>query len=343
MLTRYVVRRLLLAVVQLAGITLLVFFLIRLLPADPVGRLVGLNATPEAIAHARASLDLDKSIPRQLAIYLGLDSEAEGSGVLRGDLGSSWVTGSPVAEEIGKFLPVTVELITSSFLLAVLVGVPVGIVAALRQRGLVDRAAFTYSLFAGAQPEFWWGLMFVFLFFSEWGLAPAPLGRLAPLTSPPDTVTGFLTLDALLAGRGSVFVEALYHLMLPVLTLAFVLSGPIIKMVRQSMLAALGSDYILYARSCGLSPFRVAMYTFRNAFAPSLTLIGILYGYMLGGAVLIEQVFSFGGLGQYALRSILSLDYPAIQGVILVITAGSLLTLLAIDVIHALVDPRVAQ
>jgi ABC-type dipeptide/oligopeptide/nickel transport system permease component len=236
-----------------------------------------------------------------------------------------------------------VELITYGFLLAVLIGIPVGVLAALRPGGLADRAAFTYSLFAGAQPEFWWGLMFVFLFFSEWGIAPAPLGRLDPLTTPPRTLTGFLTVDALLAGRGQVFAEALYHLMLPVLTLAFVLSGPIIKMVRQSMLAALGSDHILYARSLGLSRLKIATYTFRNAFAPALTLIGILYGYMLGGAVLIEQVFSFGGLGQYALRSILALDYPAIQGVILVITAGSLLTLLAIDVIHALVDPRVAQ
>jgi ABC-type dipeptide/oligopeptide/nickel transport system permease component len=340
---RLVSRRLLVAVVQLVAISLLVFFLIRALPADPVARLVGLNASPEVYDQARASLDLDEPLPKQLGIYLGLYPDSEKPGILQGDLGDSWVSGSPVAQEIGQFLPVTLELITLAFLLACAVAVPLGIVAAMRPRGLADRGVFTFSLFAGAQPEFWWGLMFVFLFFFTWGIAPAPLGRLDPLTVPPERVTGFITLDSLLAGRLDVLVEALHHLMLPVVTLAFVLSGPLVKMIRQTMLQVLGSDYVLYAKAVGLPRRRVATTTFRNAFAPTLTLVGILYGFMLGGAVLIEQVFSLGGLGQYAVRSILSLDYPAIQGVVLVITAGSLITFLVVDLVHALVDPRVVR
>jgi ABC-type dipeptide/oligopeptide/nickel transport system permease component len=338
---KLILRRLLAAVVQLIAILFAVFFLIRVLPADPVGRLVGLNARPEAIAQARASLNLDEPLIKQLGIYLGFYPESEGPGLLQGNLGDSWVSGSPVAEEIGRFLPVTVELVTLSFLLACCVAIPVGIVSALRPRGWIDRTVFTYSLFSGAQPEFWWGLMFVYVLFFKVGVAPAPLGRLSPLTVPPDRVTGFSTIDSLLAGELGTFFDALHHLMLPVLTLAFVLSGPIIKMVRQTMLQTLQSDFILYARASGLPQRRIASATFRNAFAPALTLIGILYGFMLGGAVLIEQVFSLGGLGQYSVRSILSLDYPAIQGVVLTITAGSLLTFLAIDIAHAVTDPRV--
>jgi ABC-type dipeptide/oligopeptide/nickel transport system permease component len=195
-------------------------------------------------------------------------------------------------------------------------------------------------LFAGAQPEFWWGLVFVFFFYFQWRIAPAPLGRLEPLTVPPPAITGFLTIDSLIAGKPEVFADAARHLFLPVLTMVFVLSGPIIKMVRQNMVKVLQSDFILYARSAGVPEWRIALYTLRGAFAPSMTLIGILFGYQLSGAVLVEQVFSLGGLGQYAVRSVLAFDYPAIQGVVLVITAFSLLIYLVIDILHVLIDPR---
>ena len=343
MLWRYIVRRLLVAVVQLAGITLAVFFLMRLLPADPVARLVGLNATPEAYALTKASLGLDKSIWMQLAIFLGFMPGSEGPGLVQGHLGESWVTGSSVTSQIVQFLPVTLELITYSFVVAAIVSIPLGILAAFRPRGLLDRSVFAYSLFAGGQPVFWWGLTFIFFFFFKWRLAPAPLGRLGPLSTPPDTVTGFITVDALLAGDLGLFLEAAHHLMLPVLTLAFVLSGPVIKQVYQGTLRVLESDFILYAKSAGLSQYRIAAYTLRNSFGPLLTLMGILYGILIGGSVLVEEVFSLGGLGQYAVRSILSLDFPAVQGVVLVTTAGSLLTFLAVDIVQVLLDPRVAQ
>lgn len=342
MLLRYIARRVLIGVLQLIGLTIAVFFLIRLLPADPVSRLVGMNASEQAYAQAAAQLGVDRPILEQLATYLGFNPDIA-PGILQGTLGTSWVTNTPILSEIGAYLPVTLELITLGFVLAFLVAVPVGMLGALNPGGRADKGVFLYSLFAGSQPEFWWGLLFVYVFFYQLGIAPPPLGRLSPMTTPPDAITGFMLIDTLLAGRPDKFLEALHHLMLPVIVLAFILSGPIIKMVRQNMLRALQSDFVLYANAVGLPKKRVARYALRAAMAPSMTLIGILYGFMLSGAVLIESVFSLGGIGQYAVRSVLAFDYPAIQGVVLVITAISLLVYLLLDLIHAAIDPRIAH
>ena len=325
--------RLLTALVQLLGLALVVFFVIRLLPADPVARLVGLNASREAYLSSQHALGLDRPVLVQLGTYLG--------GLLDGDLGRSWVSGDPVAREIGRVLPITIELITISFALALLVSVPLGMLCALRPDGAADKVTFGYSLFAGSQPEFWWGLLFIYVFFAKLGWAPAPLGRLDPMATPPPAVTGFITIDSLLAGNMAAFRDGVHHLMLPVLTKVFVLSGPIVKMVRQNMVRAMASDYVLHARASGLSPGRVALIALKNALVPALTLLGVLYGYILGGAVLIETVFSLGGIGQYAVRSVLAFDYPAIQGVVLVIAAISLFVYLLLDLVHAALDPRV--
>lgn len=339
MLIRYIFRRFLIGLVQLSGLTIAVFFLIRLLPADPVSRLVGMNASPEAYAQAERQLGLDRPVMTQLTGYLGF---GEAPGLLQGSLGESWVTGTPVTAEIGQYLPVTLELITLGFLAAFVIAVPVGMLSALRPGGKADKGVFLYSLFAGSQPEFWWRLLFVYVFYYQLGWAPPPLGRLSPISTPPDMVTGFILIDSILGGSPAKFLEAAHHLMLPVAVLAFILSGPIIKMVRQNMARALQSDFVLYANAAGLPRALVARYALRAAMAPSLTLIGILYGFMLSGAVLVETVFSLGGIGQYAVRSVLAFDYPAIQGVVLVITAISLVVYLALDLMHAAIDPRVA-
>ena len=338
----FMARRVGTGLVQLLVLVTAVFFLIRLLPADPVARFVGMNASPEAYASAKAHLGLDRPLPVQLASYLGLWPRAFGHGLLEGDLGTSWVTDTPVVTEIATYLPITLELITFSFLAAFVVALPLGIFGALRPGGVADRVTFAYGLFAGSQPEFWWGLLFVYVFFFMLGWAPAPLGMISPLIDPPPARTGLMTIDSLLAGRWDALADVLTHLALPVLTLAFVLSGPIVKMVRQNMARALQSEFVLYARGAGLPPGKIAAYALRVAFAPSMTLIGILYGYMLGGAVLVESVFSLGGLGQYAVRSILAFDYPAIQGIVLIITGLSLGIYLLLDLLHALIDPRVA-
>jgi ABC-type dipeptide/oligopeptide/nickel transport system permease component len=338
---QFVLRRLGVSLVQLLALALAVFFLIRMLPADPVARLVGQNPGPEAYASAKASIGLDQPVLVQLQRYLGLASEQRG--LLQGDLGRSWVSGGSVAKELSEALPITIELVTIAFILAFLISVPIGMSCAIRPDGVVDQSAFAYSLFAGSQPEFWWGILFVYIFFFVLDIAPPPLGRLDPLINPPPFVTGFITVDSILAGRWDALWSGLHHLMLPILTKVFVLSGPIIKMVRQNMVRVLQSDFILYANAAGLPPTRVARYALRSALAPSIALFGALYGYILGGAVVIETIFSLGGIGQYAVRSILSFDYPAIQATILVITAISLFVYLMLDIVHAIVDPRVAH
>ena len=341
MLLRYIGRRVTVSIVQLLGLVIAVFFLIRLLPADPVARLVGLNASPEAYAQAAHSLGLDRPVFTQFLGYFGLDGHAHG--LLEGDLGTSWVTNAPVLLEIGQTLPVTIQLLTLSFLITLLIAVPIGIGGARRPGGLLDRLVFVYGLFGGSQPEFWWGLMFIFVFFFQLGVAPSPLGLVDPMNTPPDPITGFILIDSVLRGRFDVFDDVMWHFALPTLTLVFILSGPIIKMVRQNMIRALGSDFVLYARAAGLRESTVTRYAFRIALAPALTLIGILYGVMLGGAVLVETVFSLGGIGQYAVRAVLAFDYPAIQGVVLVITSISLGIYLVLDLVYAAIDPRVSR
>jgi ABC-type dipeptide/oligopeptide/nickel transport system permease component len=301
---RYVLLRLGVAIVQLAALAVVVFFLIRLLPADPVARLVGLNASPEAYAQSQRALGLDRPLIQQFAAYLGLSDAAPG--LLQGELGRSWVTGEPVTAELGRALPLTIEVVS----------------------------------LAGAQPDYWWGLLFILLFAFTLGLAPAPLGRVDPLLIPPDSITGFILLDSLLQGRFDVFVSALHYLALPVLTMVFTVSGAIVKMVRQNTARALQSEYVLYARACGLPERRVARYALRAALTPTLTLIGIFFSVLLSAAVTVERAFSLNGVGQYSVRSIQDFDYPAIQGAVLAVAMVALLVYLLVDIVHALLDPR---
>ncbi|MDX2238924.1 MAG: ABC transporter permease [Hyphomonadaceae bacterium] len=339
MIARLVLRRIAIGAMQMAALAALVFFVIRLMPADPAARFVGLGASPEAYAAARATLGLDKPLLAQFADFLGFGAAR---GLIDGDLGRSWVSGESVAREIAAALPITLELVACGVALAVLAAFPIALLSARRPGGGADRAVLIYGLFAGSQPEFVWALGLVFVFFAQLGLAPGPLGRLSPFAEPPEPVTGFMTIDTLLAGRFEAFSDAVAHLALPAATLAIVLSGPIIKMLRDSLGRALKSDHVLFARASGLSENRVSAIALKSALAPTLALIGILFGFMLGGAVLVESVFALGGLGQYAVRSVLAFDYPAIQGVVLTIAAVSLLVYLITDAAQALIDPRVA-
>lgn len=330
---RYILKRGAIGLLQAVGITVVVFFVIRALPADPVARLVGFNASPEVYAQAQASLGLDQSVWQQFLTYA--------SGVIRGNLGVSWVTGSPVLGEIRTTLPVTLQLITLAFIIALLISVPVGIATAKRPGGKLDKGVFGYGLFAGAQPEFWWALLFIWVFYFILGVAPAPLGQYSPSVQPPPEITGMSLIDSLITGNFAAFGNAAWHLWLPVMTLAFIVSGPIIKMTRQSMSRVLGSEFILYQQASGLPSGQIARSTIRASLPPVVTLAGILFGFLLGGAVLVEQVFAFNGIGSYSVRAVLNLDYPAIQGTVLIITLVSLIVYLILDLLLAAIDPRV--
>ncbi len=331
--TRYIARRLLFLIPQVLGVTTVVFILIRLLPGDPAYLVAGSLATKDVIASIREQMGLNKPIWDQYLIYLG--------NVAQGDLGKSWLTSSPVTDDILQRLPATLELITLALALAFVIAIPLGMLTALRPGSLGDRIASAYGMLAGAMPDFWWALFLVFLLFGQLQIVPAPIGRLDIALLPPPHVTGFYTIDSLIAGDWPALGSALAHLALPAFTLAFVYAGPILKMARTSMSQALLGTYILYARATGLRHATIARYALRNALLPVITMTGITYGYLIGGAVLIEQVFAWGGLGQYAVQSITSSDYMAVSGVVLVTTMFSLLVYLVVDLLYLAVDPRI--
>ncbi len=339
MIIRFILRRLVIFVLQLAGITASVFVVIRLLPADPVAQLVGMNASREAYEQSKHALGLDRPMWQQFLGFVGLDGAH--NGLLQGNLGTSWVTSAPVGREILDSLPVTLEIVTIALFLAFAVALPLGLASARKPGGIADRASLVWGLFAGAQPDYWWGLLFVFVFFYLLNIAPPPMGRFDPLMTAPPTITGFITVDSLLAGDLGAFWIAVQYLALPILTLAFVVSGAIIKMVRTNTMRALQSDYMLYARASGLPERMVARYALRAALTPAVTLVGIFYGVLLSSAVTVEIVFSLNGIGQYAVRSVLAFDYPAIQGTVLVVAMVSLLIYLLLDIAHAYLDPRI--
>lgn len=331
--SRYIARRLLFLVPQVLGVTTVVFILIRLLPGDPAYLIAGSLATKDVIESIREQMGFDKPIWEQFLIYV--------SHVVRGDLGKSWLTSSPVTADILQRLPATLELITLALVVAFFIAIPLGMLTALRPGSLADRAASAYSMLAGAMPDFWWALFLVFILFGQLQVVPAPIGRIDIVLLPPPQVTGFYIIDSLIAGDWAALGSTLAHLALPAFTLAFVYAGPILKMARSTMAQALLGNFILYARANGLHRNTIARYALRNALLPVITMTGITYGYLIGGAVLIEQVFAWGGLGQYAVQAITSSDYMAVSGVVLVTTLFSLLVYLVVDLLYLAVDPRI--
>lgn len=319
---------------QLLVVVVATFLLLRVLPVDPTSRIVGVVATDDARRQARVSLGIDASIWEQLTTFLSRL-------FLHADLGVSWTTGSAITSELKDYFPVTIQLLVLSFGVALAIAIPVGRAAASRRGGRTDRGTLVYGLFAGSQPDFWWGLMFIYLFYYRAHVAPAPLGLSSPELAAPAVHTHFALIDSLIDRDFHAFRDVMWHLMLPVLTLAFIVSGPIIKMTRQSVSAVADADYILFARALGLSKKTVNRYMLRNSLVPVVTLTGILFGFMLGGAVLIETVFSLNGIGVYALGRTLDTDFPAIQGAVIVMTAFGLAVYLIMDVLYALLDPRV--
>ncbi len=296
----YLGRRLIFVIPQLLGIILVSFLLVKSIPGDPAVLMLGPTATPSAIAGLRTQLGLDQPLYIQFVIYV--------RNLLQGDLGTSWQTTRPVLEDLVQRFPATLELVTFSLLLAILIGVTLGVYAARKPNGWVAKIADLYGLSAGALPDFWFALVLIFIFYTVLGWAPAPLGRLDMIILPPNTVTGALTIDALLAGDFEAFLSACSHLMLPVITLGLLNAGPILKMTQATMEKMLEADFSRYEVLCGIPQDRVVRHALRNALPSIVTIISVLYGYLIGGAVLVEIVFSWGGAGQYAVQGVLNSD-----------------------------------
>jgi ABC-type dipeptide/oligopeptide/nickel transport system permease component len=329
----YLLRRLLAFIPLMIGISLVTFFLVRMLPGDPARTLAG-SAPYEGVVEAiRTRMGLDKPIYIQYLIYVG--------NMLHGDMGDSWFTGKPVASDLALRAPATFELITFGLLAAIALGLFLGIAGALRPNGVIDRFAQVYGLLAGAVPDFWLALLVILFLFHYLHIIPPPMGRLPMILTAPPTVTGFLTIDSLIAGNFEALRGALSQLAAPVMTLCLLNAGPITKMTRSAMRDVLDGDMIHYARGCGLPGRVIARYAFHNILPPVVTLIGFLYAFLIGGAVLVETVFSWNGVGQYAVQSIVNKDYAPIQAFVLIAGIFSLVVYLAVDVLYMLIDPRV--
>lgn len=332
----FVGKRLLQLVPQLVAISAATFLLIRMLPGDPARALLGPHATEEGVASLRAFMGLDKPILEQYWLYLGRAAH--------GDLGRSWFTSQPVTTDLVQRAPATLELITYSMVVAVTLGIAIGAMAATRRRrGAVTGGITWYTRLAGAFPDFWIGLLAVFVFFYKLRLAPAPLGRLGFTVSPPRRITGFYTIDSLLTGNPDAFGDAVAHLALPVLVLGLIVAPMIARVTTTAMTDVLRSDHIRYARAAGLKSTTIYRYLIRNSLPPVITIGGTMFVYLLGGAVLIEKVFSWGGVGQYAVQAVGNADFAAIQGFVLLAATFTVLVYLLVDLLHMVVDPRVTR
>lgn len=334
MLIPLLFRRLLLMIPLLIGITLVAFIISNFVPSDPMNAALGQKALddPVIVAAFREKWGLDEPLHVQYLTYL--------KNLLQGDMGMSIVRRRPVAEDLARYLPATLELATTAILLAVAVGVPFGIISAVRRNSWVDQVTRGLSLVGVSAPIFWLALVALFIFYARLQWLPGP-GRLDPGVDPPTHVTGLYTVDALLMGDGELFVNALSHLILPAFVLACFSMGLITRMTRSAMLETLNENYVRAARAKGLSERTLVLrHALRNALIPTITVLGLSYANLLSGTVLTETIFSWPGIGQYAYQSSITLDFPAIMGVSILIAFIFIVVNLAVDMAYLLLDPR---
>ncbi|HUI16176.1 MAG TPA: ABC transporter permease [Alphaproteobacteria bacterium] len=334
---RYVVSRLGVAVVMALLATLVIFLIANTVPGDPVLAQLGdvAASNKEFVALWRAKYGLDLPLWERYFVFL--------KGLVHGDLGISIASQRPVLDDIEQFAPATIELASVGFLLSIVIGIPLGILAAVRRDSWIDHAARLVSLVGVSSPTFWLAFIMLAVFYGGLQIAPGP-GRLDPIAFPPPTVTGLYLIDTLLAGDLSAFRDAAAHLVLPSLVLAAATLGLITRTTRASMLESMQQDYVRMARAKGLKEVHIVIgHVLPNALIPVVTLGGLAYANLLTGAVMTETVFSWPGLGRYTFRSAAALDFPAIMGITLIVAVTYLVINLLIDFSYALLDPRVVR
>ena len=333
-MARFIARRLGLGVVTLFGALVLVFILTHYLPGNPALVKAGQFGNPKAVAAMERQMGLNRPLLVQFGSYL--------AGIAHLDLGTSYNTGHGVASDLRDRLPATVELALWATLLAVGIGVSLGVWSGLHAGSAGDLAARTFAVVGTSLPLFWLGLVVVFLFYGVLKVAPAPDGRLSAFTAPPPTITGLYLVDSLLTGRFDAFGDAAAHLLMPVLTLATVEIAPILKIARSATIEVARTDYVRTARAVGLSEWQIIRQdVLRNVGVQLFTVVGIVLGYLLGGSVLVERIFNWPGIGLYAWNALLSNDLAAIQGFILLVAAIYICLNLTTDLLYAFVDPRI--
>jgi dipeptide transport system permease protein len=330
---RFIFTRLTLVVPTFIGITLIVFVLVRLIPGDPIETMAGERGIdPARLAQLRHEYGFDQPVFVQYLYYLGR--------LFQGDLGRSIVTHEAVITEFKALFPATIELAVCSIIFALCLGLPAGIIAAVRRNSIFDHGVMGASLTGYSMPIFWWGLLLILLFSVQLGFTPVS-GRISVMFYV-ESVTGFLLVDTLLAGDYDAFRSALAHLILPTIVLGTRPLAVIARMTRSSMLEVLGEDYIRTARAKGLSAYRViAVHALRNALIPVVTVIGLQVGVLFTGAILTETIFSWPGVGKWLIEGINRRDYPVLQGGTLIIGAIIMIINLLVDVTYGLINPRI--
>jgi dipeptide transport system permease protein len=330
---RFFATRIALVIPTFIGVTLLTFALIRLVPGDPIELLVGERGIdPARHAMLRAELGLDQPLLTQYGIYI--------TDVLSGDLGKSIVTKTPVIDEFITLFPATIELAIFAIVFATGIGIPIGILAAVRRGSVLDYATMGVSLTGYSMPIFWWALLLILLFSVNLGWTPVS-GRMSVMFYV-EPVTGFMLIDTLLAGDKGAFESAVSHLILPAIALGTIPLAIIARMTRSSMLEVLGEDYIRTARAKGLPPLRViALHALRNALIPVVTVIGLAVGVLFAGAILTETIFSWPGVGKWLVESVRRRDYPVLQGGVLLVATVVMGVNLFVDILYGLINPRI--
>lgn len=330
---RYALFRIALVFPLLIGLSGLVFLIGRVLPGDPVGLAAGPFASEEQRAAIAAEYGLDQSLPSQYWTYV--------TGLFEGDFGRSLMTRRPVAGDLAVYLPATLELVFFSLFLAALIGIPAGLIAGARRNQAPDMVIGVSTLTAMSMPPFFLGLMLQLAF--AMALSWLPLsGRFPFILTPPPSVTGFLTIDSILAGRFDALRVALIHLTLPAITMALAPIATIARTMRASTIEVMQQDYVLNARAAGLSPRLILFkYVFRNAASATLTTIGLYVGWLLGSTVLVEKVFDWPGIGLYATNAILSQDFNPVIAVTLVIGVVFIISSLIVDLLYGVLNPKV--
>jgi len=316
----------------LIGVSLVVFFMVRAIPGDPAQLLLGQQATQDQVAQVRENMGLDKPVIVQYGLFL-VDAA-------RGDLGDSIVTGRPVTTELFARFPATLELTMFAMLVAVFVGVPVGVISAVKPYSWVDKLTSVLALTGISMPIFWLAMILIVVFFVILGVLPFP-GRLSTGYAV-SSITGLVLVDSLLTFNFAAFWDGFLHLIMPAIALGTIPMAVITRMTRSSMMEVMGEDYVRTARAKGLVPWRVVFkHALRNAMLPTVTVIGLQTGLLMGGAVITETIFSWPGIGKFAYDSINSRDYAGIQGVVLYGATLFVLVNLLVDLLYAVLDPRV--
>ncbi len=325
-----IVNRLLWLVPTLVGLLAIVFFISHVIPADPAAFLAGENASPETVAAVRAKLGLDQPVYVQFGRYI--------VSVLQGEMGQSIYTGRPIADDLASRLPATMELAIAAVLVASVIGVPLGVVSALYRNSWLDHVLRVVTIAGLAMASFWVAIILQLTFSMRLGVTPLT-GRVEGWG--PEPITGFYIIDALLMQDSEILIDALHHMMLPVATLALPAAATIVRFTRAGVLNALSSNYVLYETAMGY-PRRLVIwkYVLRNALIGTVTQIGLIFGILLAGAVVVEAVFDWPGLGLFAVNSILSSDYNAVMGFTLVAGTMFIVVNLVVDILQGMIDPR---